>query len=62
MKLSDNQKVAIYASALQGALINPETNYVQGQPVEAAIYQGDKLIAAIESRNEADPHEIIPDA
>lgn len=71
MKLTQIQKVAIYASALQGAISYSATMVEKGMSskqrkttTEIAIEEGDKLIAALEARkddNEADPHEPITD-
>lgn len=70
MKLNQNQKVAIYASALQGYIVSCAQYETTGgncklTAVEYALQDGDALIAALEARkdeNEADPTEEIPDA
>lgn len=63
MKLTINQQVAIYASALEGVLSQGEAND-PAAVIPSALEYGDKLIAALEARNddnEADPHEPVTD-
>ena len=60
MILTDNQKVAIYSSALQGAITVAHSGIVhttEGDftPDEYALHCSDKLIKALEARNQSDP-------
>lgn len=68
MKLKQIEKVVIYASALQGAISYSATMVAKGMSsmhkittTGIAIEEGDKLIAALEARNEADPNEPVTD-
>lgn len=60
MVLSQNQQVAIYASALAGAINS--AHMTKEDPVEIALKHGDELIKRLKERSNANPNEDIPDA
>lgn len=70
MKLTDNQKVVIYASALQGAIVESAIAASQGaimnlSQASEALHQGDELIKLLEARsvpNDKDVYEEVADA
>lgn len=65
MKLTQNQKVAIYGSALQGATVSNSMLYAQGvspmsTDVDAAIKTGLELIAALEAMPDEETEQPEP--
>lgn len=66
MKLTQTEKVAIYAAALQGAMISNTIVHSQCgnsyDPVESCINNAKQLIDALEAQGEQpNPHEPITD-
>lgn len=61
MQLTQSEKIAIYASALEGVLSNPNLTSSNADPYKQAIHHADELIKELEERDSPNPLDPIED-